>query len=342
MPVSKTGFRTGLHAVRETPVIPKQTTEWTTAGISPADKTDVWESVLSANYRDWQVPRRLPATFYAHVKQHDFAGSGLVETVCDPCAGMRRQAQVRRDDELFVGIQLTTAGRERFKIGDAGIEAKGGDIVVWTTDAEVEFEVLERLHKVTLMIPWTLLRERMPDRKAMPLGGKIDSRCGVGSLLAAHLLALSNQINALDSQQMGSVSRTTLEFLGIALSAQQPAASFDASACMLRRVQEFTLQHLHEEDLNPARIAAANRISLRYLHLLFHHSGQTVHGWIQDRRLVKCREALSDSAYVRQHIADIAYRWGFISTSHFSRVFKDKFGVSPSDVRRLAGIRKDD
>jgi AraC-like DNA-binding protein len=323
-------------------VIPKQTTEWTTVGVSPADKTDAWESVLSASYRDWQVPRRLPATFFANVKQHDFAGSGLVETICDPCGGQRTKAQVRRDDELFVGIQLTTEGRERFKMGDASIEAKAGDLVVWTTDTEVEFEVLERLHKVTLMIPWTLLRERLPERKTMPIGGKIESRTGVGSLLAVHLLALSNQIDALDSQQVGSVSRTTLEFLGIALSEQQPAASFDASASMLRRVQEFILLHLHEEDLTPAKIAAANRISLRYLHMLFQRSGVTVSGWIQDRRLVKCREALSDSAYARQRIADIAYRWGFNSPSHFGRVFKDRFGASPGDVRRMAGIFKEE
>ena len=317
---------------------PNLTTQWTTVGVTPADKTDAWESILSSSYRAWQVPRRLPATFYARVMQHDFAGSGLVETVCDPCAGRRTKEQLRKDDELFVGIQLTTQGRERFRIGDTGIEATSGDLVVWTTDNEVEFEVLERLHKVTLMIPWSLLRERMPDRKTLPTGGKIESRTGVGSLLAVHLLALSNQIGSLDSHHLGLVSRSTLEFLGIALSDQQPAASFDASASLLNRVQEYMLQHLHEEDLNPAKIAAANRVSLRYLQMLFHRSGATVSGWLQERRLAKCREALTDTSYRRHKVADIAYRWGFTSTSHFSRVFKDRYGESPSEVRRLVSM----
>ncbi|WP_326534602.1 helix-turn-helix domain-containing protein [Pseudorhodoferax sp.] len=318
-------------------MIPKQTIEWTTAGVSPADKTDLWESVLSSSYRQWQVPRRLPATFFAHVKQHAFAGSGLVETICDPCSGRRSKALTRKDDELYVGVQLTTGGRERFKVGDHGIEAQAGDLVVWTTDADVEFEVLERLHKVTLMIPWTLLRERLPERKSMPLGGKIESRTGIGSLLAVHLLGLSNQIGALSTQQLGSVSRTTLEFLGIALAEQQPVASFDASAAMLRRVQDYILQNLHEEGLTPATIAAANRISVRYLHLLFQRNDATVAAWIQERRLAKCKEVLADPAYGRQRVADIAYRWGFASTSHFSRVFKDRYGMSPGDAR-AAGV----
>jgi len=319
-------------------MIPKQTSEWTTAGVSPADKTDVWESVLCSSYREWQVPHRLPATFFAHVKQHDFAGSGLVETICDPCSGRRTKALTRKDDDLFVGVQLTTQGRERFKVGEVAIEAKAGDLVVWTTDAEVEFEVLERLHKVTLMIPWTLLRERLPERRHLPVGGKIESGTGIGSLLAVHLLGLSNQIGALNTQQLGAVSRTTLEFLGIALTEQQPDA-FDANASMFRRVQDFISAHLHEADLNPAMIAAANRISLRYLHLLFQRNGATVSGWIQEKRLAKCREFLSDSACSRQRIADIAYRWGFSSASHFSRAFKDRYGVTPIELRRAGDAR---
>jgi hypothetical protein len=205
-------------------------TEWSIDGVPTNDRTDAWQDVLSHSYREWQVPQRLPATFYASVKQHDFAGAGIVETICDPCIGQRTRAQVRHDDDLYVGVQLTTGGRERFRIGDSGVEVTSGDLVVWTTDQEVQFEVLERLHKVTLMIPWSLMRERLPERKQPPSGGKIESRTGVGSLLAVHLLALSNQIDSLDQRVQASVSRSTLELLGIALSGQQPSATFDASA----------------------------------------------------------------------------------------------------------------
>ena len=298
------------------------------------DRTDAWQDVLSHTYREWQVPQRLPATFHARVKQHDLAGTGIVETVCDPCVGERMRAQIRQDDELYVGVQLTTGGRERFRMGDAGVEVTSGDLVVWTTDQMVQFEVLERLHKVTLMIPWTLMRERLPERKQPPSGGKIESRTGVGSLLAVHLLALSNQIDSLDQSVQASVSRSTLELLGIALSGQQPSATFDASAAMLRRLKDFILQHLHEDDLNPTRIAEANNISLRYLHMLFQRSELTVSGFILDSRLRDCRQALTDPAFHRLQISEIAFRWGFKSVSHFCKTFRQRYGASPSDVRR--------
>ncbi|CAN7657575.1 helix-turn-helix domain-containing protein [Caballeronia sp. LjRoot34] len=313
-----------------------QTTEWSITDVPVSDRTDAWQSVLSSSYREWQVPRRLPATFYARVKQHDFAGTEIVETVCDPCIGQRMRNHVRHDDEMYIGVQLTTGGRERFTIGGSGVEVTSGDLVVWTTDQVAQFEVLERLHKVTLMIPWSVMRERLADRKQPPTGGKIESRIGAGSLLAVHLLALSNEISRLDTSVQGSVSRSTLELLGIALSGQQPSSLFDASATMLRRVQDYILQHLHEDNLTPARIAEANRISLRYLHMLFQRGDATVSGWILDRRLLLCKQALLDPAYSRQQIAEIAFRWGFNSTSHFCRAFKEKYGCAPGELRRGA------
>jgi len=316
--------------------LPNAFADWSVDQVPTGDRTDAWQDVLTRSYREWQVPQRLPATFYARVKQRDFAGAGIVETVCDPCVGERTRGQVHRDDELYVGVQLTTSGRERFRIGDARVEAKSGDLVVWTTGQAVQFEVLERLHKVTLMIPWELMRDRLPERKLLPAGGKLESHSGVGSLLAVHLLALSNQIDSLDPSVQGSVSRSTLELLGIALSGQQPSASFDASAAMLRRVQDFILQHLHEEDLNPVRVAEANNISLRYLHTLFQRCDLTVSAYILTSRLHACRQALTDPAFQKLQISEIAFRWGFNSVSHFCRTFKERYGVSPGDARRAA------
>jgi AraC-like DNA-binding protein len=316
--------------------VQRQSINWSSNDVPVQDTTDAWQEVLSGSYREWQVPQRLPATFYATLRRHDFAGAEIVETVCDPCVGERTRKQVHRDDELYVGVQLTTSGRERFKIGDSGVEVRSGDLVVWTTDQVVQFEVMERLHKVTLMIPWSLMRERMPERKQPPSGGRIESKAGVGSLLAVHLLALSNEIATLDSSVQGSVSRSTLELLGIALSGQQQVPTFDASAVMLRKVQDYILQHLHEDGLSSTHIAQACGISLRYLQMLFQRSDMTVSGYVTNSRLMACKQALSDPSYNRYQIAEIAFRFGFNSTSHFCRAFKEKFGESPGDVRRAA------
>ena len=115
------------HDAKRRHDVRNQAIEWSSKNVPIGDLTDAWQSVLSSSYREWQIPRRLPATFFAHVKTHDFAGADIVETVCDPCSGQRMRAQLRHDDEPYIGVQLTTEGRERFKIGDSGIEVASGE-----------------------------------------------------------------------------------------------------------------------------------------------------------------------------------------------------------------------
>jgi AraC-like DNA-binding protein len=57
---------------------------------------------------------------------------------------------------------------------------------------------------------------------------------------------------------------------------------------LVRQVRTFVLDHLHEPGLSPAVIAAAHRISVRYLHHLFHESGESVGAFIRSRRLRNC------------------------------------------------------
>lgn len=306
---------------------------WSLDEIAASDRTDAWQRQLCNSYREWQVPRRLPTNFQARLRRRDIAGIGLVECVCDPCAGERTPHQLRRDDDRFVGVQLTTAGRERFHTVDGSLEVASGDLVVWTTDQAVDFEVRERLHKVTLMIPWSSLRNHLPERQRLPWGGRLDGRSGAGSLLASHLLALSSQIDALDASLHRSIHGWTLDLLGAALAPRQAIGRREGGVAMLRQVQMHVLEHLHDNDLTPSRIAAAHRMSLRHLHLLFQRNDLTVSGWIQDQRLQRCKEALLDPACRRHRISEIAYRWGFVSAPHFSRAFKDQFGLSPRELR---------
>ena len=67
------------------------------------------------------------------------------------------------------------------------------------------------------------------------------------------------------------------------------------------------------------------------LHLAFAGTGTTVGRWIRDRRLRVCYRELA-RAGTHQTVTDIAFRWGFNDMAHFSRTFKQAFGVTPSGV----------
>ncbi|MBK6678374.1 MAG: helix-turn-helix domain-containing protein [Rhodocyclaceae bacterium] len=56
-----------------------------------------------------------------------------------------------------------------------------------------------------------------------------------------------------------------------------------------------------------------------------------------DRRLKAGREDLLDSAMSTLTICEIAYRRGFNDSAHFSRAFKERFGLSPGSLRVKGG-----
>ena len=56
-------------------------------------------------------------------------------------------------------------------------------------------------------------------------------------------------------------------------------------------------------------------------------------GYVQTQRLERCKRDLGDPAYQARHIGEIAFAWGFNDLAHFSRIFKQRFGVSPREWR---------
>ena len=53
--------------------------------------------------------------------------------------------------------------------------------------------------------------------------------------------------------------------------------------------------------------------------------------WIREKRLEKAKQLLAGSSY---SVTDVCVLTGFSSFSHFSRVFKDRFGYSPSALKK--------
>lgn len=99
-------------------------------------------------------------------------------------------------------------------------------------------------------------------------------------------------------------------------------------------IQQFIDQHLHEAELTPERLAHNFHISIRQLYRLFEQRDETVCRYVQRRRLERCAEDLASPLQARRSITEIAYRWGFTDSAHFSRSFKREFATSPRKYRQ--------
>ncbi|WP_127817644.1 helix-turn-helix domain-containing protein [Microbacterium sp. CPCC 204701] len=107
------------------------------------------------------------------------------------------------------------------------------------------------------------------------------------------------------------------------------------------RVDAYIRHHLHDPDLSPAKIAAANAISVRKLYRLYEHRSLGLKASIIEQRLLGARSALASTAARRGSIADIAASWGFSNPSCFTDRFRRRFGVTPREWREKSSFSFD-
>ena len=103
------------------------------------------------------------------------------------------------------------------------------------------------------------------------------------------------------------------------------------------RIINYIESHLHDPDLTPTRVAEACKMTPRYLHHLFSGQEETVARYILRRRLDACSRALGSSAQRGRSVTAIAFDHGFNSPTHFGRVFRAKFGMTPREFRQTQG-----
>ncbi len=111
-------------------------------------------------------------------------------------------------------------------------------------------------------------------------------------------------------------------------------------AARLREIKSSIIENLWRENLSIKDIATWQRVTPRYIQLLFEDDGTTFTKFVLDARLDRARRMLVDPNLAYHNISAIALDAGFGDLSYFNRVFRRRFGGTPSDIR-AAGTRQE-
>jgi AraC-like DNA-binding protein len=144
--------------------------------------------------------------------------------------------------------------------------------------------------------------------------------------------------DAIDPTVALRMSYTLLDLISAAYSVSPDLRHEQSSLVAAHRVRiiGYIEAHLRDPGLNPTTVAQACRITARYLHHLFTSESETVTQYIQRRRLEECARALIAAPVRGRLVTEIALDYGFNSLTHFGRVFRHQYGLTPSEYRRAA------
>ena len=96
----------------------------------------------------------------------------------------------------------------------------------------------------------------------------------------------------------------------------------------------FMEQQAHRHDLDAAAIAQGAGCSRTRLYEAFAAQGQTVMGVLRDMRLQRAQGLLAQGQ--RLNVGALAWRCGFADASGFSKLFRARFGLSPTEWHQRA------
>jgi AraC-like DNA-binding protein len=231
----------------------------------------------------------------------------------------------------FVKILFQTRGVSHFEQNGRRIDLMPGDCLAYDVSCPhvITSPALTR-HEVVI-IPTELLQERGFQTTQIP-ACKLSARTGTGRIAHDFVHTAFDEASKLSPHTAIGVADTLLDLLLLPL--REAGTMFDRSGptVLYDRAQVFIREHLRDPDLSIDEISTALGCTKRYLHMLFSDRGMTVSDYIWRTRLQNCRQELETQG--GKTITDVAFSWGFSSSSHFSRVFRKYFGVVPSSIHK--------
>ena len=311
--------------------------------LGPADLGDrqrfrLWRDFYVANFGARDFTRAPDRKFRAQFKFAQFGavGIGAFEGTLNDVARSPHDVRADRKDAYFFLINTGSQLMVQQHHSESNIAPGHAALVTYAEPAEFRGHSENSWFSAT--VPHQLLRElvsNVDDLLARPLDPNDEA---LGHLRQYVKILLGPDGVYHDAALTGYVGRSLLELIALSLGAGRDfAETVGMSALRAARAREIVAEiqsGFSDPSLSLARVAAKLRMSERYIQALLTETGSNFTERVMEARLHKARMMLESRAHDRLAIAEIAYACGFNEAPYFNRLFRRRFGASPSDIRQ--------
>jgi AraC-like DNA-binding protein len=249
----------------------------------------------------------------------------------------RTPGLIRRGSSELYRVVIPLSGGLRLAQGETMAQLKPGEFAIYDFARPYELYYDSAVQLAVFGLPRDLLALSAESASSL-LAVPIAADEGAGALAAPLLRRVALDLPTYQPASAARLSTVLMDLVTAAVAERAEQAESlpieSRERTLLLRIHAFIEQHLGEADLVPASIAIAHHVSLRYLHRLFAAQDTTVAAWIRMRRLERCRRDLADPGLHARPVSAVAARWGLPDAAHFSRLFRDRYGIPPAEYRR--------
>ncbi|EPL07069.1 transcriptional regulator FeaR [Pseudomonas sp. CF161] len=277
------------------------------------------------------------ALFIGEVGLLDYAGLEVAQIRTNAGLISRKSTSVDQDDDRHCFLIMQRSGHAQLRQGGETIELAPGDMALLDSAGACEIVPHGLIEHSSFHLSRDEVYRHLPAHQRK--FGKLSQNCASGRLMRMLVEQIcAGELQGCAAQQEGeALQEALIALLGPTLR-QANSHSLDGydslhGGSLCSQAQQLIRQSLNEPNLSPVSLANQMNISVRQLYRLFEEQGDSVCRFIQRSRLNRSAADLSNPRLRNESITDIAFKWGFTDSAHFSRTFKKHFDQSPRDYR---------
>jgi AraC-like DNA-binding protein len=304
-----------------------------TRDISKRYRVDAWREAVGRAIVKFKVEPTTGERFHGEITLRGLPGLHLNKGTASGMRLLHTPALLESDD-LIMNIGLG---------GSHLVSQRGRELAVGIGEAVLMTGAEPMVHSFSA--PGRLFTFCIPRATLAPMVGNLDAmfarpiRNDTETLrLLIDYAGVVQNMPAVESPEARHLVATHMhDLIALSVGANRNAAEIAKErglrAARLRAIKADIAANLHRTDLSVEEFAKRQRISPRYVQMMFESEGITFTQFLISQRLAKAYRILTDPRFAERSITSVAFDVGFGDLSYFDRVFRRKFGFAPSEVR---------
>ena len=183
-----------------------------------------------------KMDKPVTSDFFSSVKHYDDTILKVIECTCDPCGATRTRSSIRADGIETLTIQAVLQGREYINFNGEDILLKQGDLLIWDSTKPMSFQVQDRLHKISVVLPLPRFQSWLP-RSWFSIRHALDGQSNSGLLLTNHVKSLRESVFDGGCKDNYALIDATIGVLVNALEMEAPMLQYlcELPSCIISR-----------------------------------------------------------------------------------------------------------
>lgn len=306
-------------------------TRYDAATLREQDRFPYWHDLICRLFPRASGRRSDDLPFQANLQRTVLGSLDVSDIQCNALRYERVRQDMRSDENEDFLVSLMLSGRARLEQDGRVAEQGPGDFVLYHAAKPFVYDFPQCYRILLARVPRRVMLGRLQQAERLT-AVTVSSSLQLGGLAAAMMRSAAALDLPGQTTTSAKVGTALVDVISAAIEAEVGDRKdlHDRQAALLKRAKDYMRTHIDDPDVDVEAVANAIHASSRTLSRAFASEGLSVIRWLWKQRLEAGYAALREGR--ASQVSDVALGCGFVSVSHFSRLFKSAYGVPPHSL----------